>query len=51
MPAVILGALADAGYGGWVSVEIDPQPPLMAMGMSPFTMMKLSREHLRSVGF
>ena len=49
--AAILGGLAKAGYEGWVSVEIDPQPPLMAKGMSPFTMMKLSREHLQSVGF
>lgn len=49
--AAVLNALEEVGYEGWISVEIDPQPALMAKGVSPFEMMRQSREHLRSVGY
>ena len=49
--AAVLKGLEELGYEGWISVEIDPQPPLMAKGASPFEMMRQSREHLHSVGY
>jgi inosose dehydratase len=49
--SAVLQALADVGYDGWISVELDPQRPLMAKGIRPFEMMRQSREYLRSLGY
>ena len=47
----VLKGLEDIGYDGWVSVELDPQPPLMNKGIRPIEYMRKSREYLRSLGY
>ena len=47
----ILGGLEQIGYEGWVSIELDPQKPLMDKGIRIVDMMRQSREFLASIGY
>lgn len=46
-----LKGLEQIGYDGWISVELDPQKPVMAKGIRPAQYMRQSREYLRSLGY
>lgn len=47
----VLKGLEKIGYDGWVSVELDPQKPVMEKGIRPAEYMQQSREYLRSLGY